>query len=43
MSDDKKVIFSMSGLPRHFKVQNTSIKKYIFKFLLRSKNWNLRS
>ena len=41
MSDDKKVIFSMNKVSKTYQsYRETSIKRYLFKFLLRSKNWN---
>jgi hypothetical protein len=40
MSDDKKIIFSMSGLSKTFSGESKPVlKKYLFKFFLWCQNW----
>lgn len=44
MSDDKKVIFSMSGLTKTFSGANTPVLKNIYlSFFLWSENWHSRT
>jgi len=43
MSDDKKVIFSMSGVTKAYQNSQTPVLKNIYlSFFLWSKNWNFR-